>query len=316
MALAECCVALLLAALLALWWLRPRRQPVDLRGAPVVITGGAGGLGRALALSFARAGASVELWDVRAAALEQAAAWLAEQPGVDPSAIHTRAVDVSDAAAVGAAAAASAAYRGAPRVVVNNAALVYGAPLLDLPAAALRRSVDVNVLGYFWVSTAFARLLLPRDKPFTLVTIGSAMAAVPAARLADYCAAKAAVAQLHACLRCELAAAGEAHRASCLHVQPYLIADTPLFDGGEPMRYRLLRWCLPPLRAAEVADCVVHAVQTRRQTLALPWVVGWVAPLLALLPCGLQDWALGIAGAQTAMRGFRGRGETDWKLMS
>ena len=179
----------------------------------------------------------------------------------------------------------------------------------------VQRSLGVNLFGYFWVARAFVPHLVAGNKRCTLVTMGSAMASVPAARLADYCAAKAAVGQLHACLRCELAAYRKPHRLSCLHVQPYLVGDTPLFDGGVPMRYSVLRWLLPPLRAADVATAVVRAVRGRRESLVLPWIVGWIPPVLLLLPDHLRDVALGIAGAQTAMASFRGRGARDWGQM-
>ena len=63
--------------------------------------------------------------------------------------------------------------------------------------------------------------------------------------MAEYCASKAAVSQLHACLRWELRGA---RGVRCLLVRPYLI-DTPLFAGGAPIKVRALRALLPPLEA-------------------------------------------------------------------
>ena len=296
---------------------RPRLA--DLSDGVVVVTGGAGGLGLEIALAFLRQGATVVLWDVREDAMREAREWLCRATGLfeGGAPVALQRVDVADADAVAAAAERCMQTYGVPRVVVNNAALVVGHGVLDADAAGLRRSFDVNVLGHFWVARAFAPRMLASGRPGTLVTMGSAMASGPAARLADYCAAKAAVGQLHACLRCELALAArrEPHGLTCLHVQPYLVGDTPLFHGGVPMRYALLRRLLPPLRAADVAARVVDAVRRGRESLVLPWIVGLVPPALLLLPTALGDLALGVAGAQTAMDSFRGRGESDWEQM-
>eukprot|EP00966_Prymnesium_polylepis_P018888 435185-Prymnesium_polylepis.1 len=177
---------------------RPRLA--DLSGGVVVVTGGAGGLGLELALAFLREGATVVLWEVRNDAMHEAREWLERRdPGLFErgAAVAVQRVDVADADAVAAAAQHCMETYGVPRVVVNNAALVVGHGVLDADAAALRRSFDVNVLGHFWVLRAFAPRMLASARSGTLVTMGSAMASVPAARLGDYCAAKAAVGQLH-----------------------------------------------------------------------------------------------------------------------
>merc|ERR1719424_2253573 len=106
------------------------------------------------------------------------------------------------------------------------------------------------------------------------------MASLPAAGLADYCAGKAAVSQLHACLRWAL------------------------------------RALLPPLEAPYVATRIVCAVQTRQHELVLPWHLKWLSPLLELLPLRVRDAVLDLGGAQSAMTSFRGRGRGDWQGMA
>ena len=55
---------------------------------------------------------------------------------------------------------------------------------------------------------------------------------------------------------------------------------------------------------------------TRQEELVLPWHLKWVPPILELLPLGLRDALLDVAGAASAMGGFRGRGAAQWEQMS
>jgi all-trans-retinol dehydrogenase (NAD+) len=288
-------------------------------GQLVVITGAAGGLGRALALEFARRGAVIALWDVRAEALDEVFEWLVREHGVRASSIHSRVVDVTDAAAVASGAQVLRLTAGSVDIVVSNAAVVGGERLLDANEQQLQAAFEVNVLSHVWTARAFLSQMLAPSSQSTggvLVTVGSLMGELPAARLADYCAGKAALAQLHECLRWELKAhaglttASRARPVHCLHVQPYMIdeRDTPLFAGGTPLRYPWLRALFPPLRAATVAHRIVNAVEARYpERLYIPSIFQWLPVVLQLLPAWLRDVALEIAGAGCAMDGFEGR---------
>ena len=310
-------------------------------GRLVVLTGAAGGLGRALALEFARRGAVLVLWDVRADALDDMTEWLVREHGIPRGSLHANVVDVTDAKAVLAAARMLPSTLGAVRVVISNAAVVTGASVLDASVARLRTSLDVNVLSHFWLAKTFLPQMVasgetsskrqrhpaetsPGDAYSSFVTIGSLMADLPAARLADYSASKAAVAQLHECLRWELSAAcrqasdGSTTSESCgrvtrpphlLHVQPYMIdhADSPLFAGGAPLKYAWLRPLVPPLRARTVARRVLRAVEAGApERMVLPYIFKWLAPTLSWLPTPLRDALLDLAGAECAMEAFVG----------
>ena len=288
-------------------WLSSVRHRIA--GELVVITGAAGGLGRELAVEFSRRGAVLALWDVRATALEDLAACLIREHNVPIGSIHTRVVDVADSDAVAAAATEQRSALGPARVVVSNAAVVYGQSVMEARPAAVTAAFGVNVLGHFWCARAFLpQMLQAGAQPGgVFVTTGSLMAELPAARLADYCASKAALKQLHECLRWELHCLGErARHVRVCHVQPYLI-ETPLFEGGTPLKYAWMRPLVPPLRASTVAQRTACAVECGRERLVLPWVFKWLPPLLQCMPAGLRDAALVLAGASGAMEGFTGR---------
>lgn len=116
--------------------------------ATVLITGGAQGIGLAIAEQVVAAGARVILWDIDAAALAQARATLGP-------ACATRTVDISDPAAVDAA---EAALDPSPTHLVNNAGILGRAMGFDaMHAVEIDRTLGINLRGTLLVTTAFLR---------------------------------------------------------------------------------------------------------------------------------------------------------------
>lgn len=120
----------------------------DLTGRLAVITGGAAGIGRAIAEVLAEGGARVVIADRNLAAATALAATL---NGV------ALALDVTDAEAAEAAAAGLARDHGAPAILVNNAGIVQNAPALEVDLADWRRVIEVNLHGVFHTARAFGR---------------------------------------------------------------------------------------------------------------------------------------------------------------
>jgi NAD(P)-dependent dehydrogenase (short-subunit alcohol dehydrogenase family) len=125
----------------------------DLNGAAAVVTGGAAGLGRALALAAARRGARVLLADLVDAS---ETVKLIEERGGTASWLET---DVSDYASVERLAAHAADRFGPVRVLVNNAGTGVSAGLDTADPAAVARVFDVNIRGVFNGIRAFAETL-------------------------------------------------------------------------------------------------------------------------------------------------------------
>ena len=312
----SCLLAIIVVASVRLSGIASRRCD-SLAGQLVVITGAAGGIGRELALEFLRAGARLALWDVREEALEEVRQMLMRSghwKGRSED-IYTSCVDTSDAAAVTAAATALRQQAGVARVVVSNAAVMRGKALLDATDAEIRADLQVNTLGSFWCARAFLRQMLTEPSPRgVLVTMGSIMAELPANQQAEYCASKAAVGQMHECLRWELRARPDARHVRSLLVLPYAVR-TPMIDGaallgeGREPCHRRFAWIglvLPPLRPDAVARRVVRAVQAEEERVYIPWVIGWIPALLDLLPAPMRDAVLAVCGAADGIHGFRG----------
>jgi gluconate 5-dehydrogenase len=125
---------------------------LDLSGRRALVTGGGRGLGRAIALGLAEAGADVVL---AARTLSQCEDVAREVESLGRRAWPLRA-DLSDLDQVGSLARDALAATGRIDVLVNNAAFAWGAPLLDHPAGGWDKVFDLNVRGLFFLSQAIA----------------------------------------------------------------------------------------------------------------------------------------------------------------
>jgi len=120
---------------------------IDLKNRSAIVTGGARGIGFAIAKRMLASGATVVLWDVDAAALDAAGAALQGQ-GNEDGRVHAAVVDVTDAAAIARAVAADLRECGKIDILVNNAGITGGnAPLWELEAEVWRRVVEVNLVA-------------------------------------------------------------------------------------------------------------------------------------------------------------------------
>jgi 3-oxoacyl-[acyl-carrier protein] reductase len=120
------------------------RNQYDFTGRYAVVTGGAAGIGLAIAHRFAEGGATLSLWDRDPAALEQAAASFGNARP------HTVAVDVSDPHAVDAALASTLNALSAVDILVNSAGITGpNATLWEYPVADWDQVISVNLRGPF-----------------------------------------------------------------------------------------------------------------------------------------------------------------------
>ncbi|MDA8314214.1 MAG: SDR family oxidoreductase [Actinomycetota bacterium] len=267
----------------------------DVRDRVALVTGGASGIGRLLALELARRGAVPVVWDVDK---ERLAATIAANAGLSSSRARGYACDVRDVDAVRSTAERVHYEVGDPLILVNNAGVVSGARLLDLSDEAIRRTFDVNALALFWVTKAFLPAMVDAGHGH-IVTVASAAGLVGVARQTDYSASKHAAVGFDESLRAELRRI--APRVRTTVVCPYYV-DTGMFDGVRT-RVPLL---LPILRQEEVALRIADAIAKDRQVVVLPPIVRLI-PALRLLPPPAFDWIMDLFGVNVSMDHFAGR---------
>lgn len=246
-----------------------------------------------MARAFGLKGAHLVLWDVDAAELARAAAGLGDL-GVP---VRTDVVDLTDPAAIDRAAAAVLAENGAVDVLVNNAGIVVGKPLVELSDREIVRTFEVNTLALFRTTKAFLPTMIER-KSGHIVTIASAGGLVGTARLVDYCSSKFAAVGFDDALRVEMKRLGLPVRTTV--VCP-LYVNTGMFDGVTTR----FGWLLPILKPDDVVDRIVRAVERGKNRVIMPWFAYSNFPI-RLLPVPAFDRLVQFFGMASSMDEFRG----------
>jgi NAD(P)-dependent dehydrogenase (short-subunit alcohol dehydrogenase family) len=219
----------------------------DLDAQVAVVTGGASGIGLAVADRLRSAGARVVSWDVH--------------PGADVF------CDVSDPSSVAAAMAETVSRAGTPTVLVASAGVNGGGPILDIDPAEWDRVFSVNARGVFLAVQAFARQLIPSGEVGSVVIIGSVNGQVADPGTAAYGSAKAAAMHFARIAARELGSYGI--RVNAIGPGP---TDTPMMaDTSAIPGYRDEIAANTPLgrmgAPEDIAEAVVGLLQMR-------WVTG------------------------------------------
>jgi 2-dehydro-3-deoxy-L-rhamnonate dehydrogenase (NAD+) len=223
---------------------------IDLKERVLVVTGGARGIGYAVAERALASGASVALWDVDAARLEQSRTELAKLGKVSA---HT--VELTDEASVNAATQASINAHGAIHGLVNNAGITGGNGVLwELDPAVWRRVIDVNLIGPYLTCRAIVPQMLKQGYG-RIVNIASVAAKEGNPNASHYSASKAGLIGLTKSLGKELATKNILVNA----VTP-AAAKTEIFDSmkQEHIDYMLSKIPMARfLQPAEAASMIV-----------------------------------------------------------
>ncbi len=209
-------------------------------GRAAVITGGASGLGYAVAERIIAEGGKVSIWDLNGA-LDEARAKL--------GGIHGVRVDVADEAAVAAAARDSAAALGGIDILICSAGITGAtAPVHEFPTDSWRRVVEVNLNGLFYCNRAVVPLMLERGYG-RIVNVASVAGKEGNPNASAYSATKAAVIGLTKSLGKELA--GKGVIANALTPATF---ESPILDQLPPSQVDYMRSKIPMGRLGEVHE--------------------------------------------------------------
>ncbi|GMF13299.1 unnamed protein product [Phytophthora lilii] len=270
-------------------WFWPQKS---VKGDVVVVTGGAMGLGRLVALRFAALGAVVNVWDLHA---EQGRELVQEIEAAGGVARFFE-VDVTDRARVYAAGQKVLDEFGAVDILVNNAGIVGGRPVLESSDAMIERTMAVNATSHFWTIKTFLPMMAKRNKGH-IVSVASAAGIFGSPGMVDYGASKFAAIGLMLSLRQELHAMGLFGVHTTI-VCPGFI-KTGMFEGVKPPPFT--RWLTPEF----VADQIVKAVRRNQWRVLVPSILSVMEFVATIMPMWFVDWFICVTKTSQAMKSFK-----------
>lgn len=189
-----------------------------LAGKRALITGGARGIGAAIARAFAKEGARLAVADLLNAEAEALAAEIGK------GAI-AKVLDVSDLGQIGAVVAEVEAEFGGIDILVNNAGVFDMAPITEVTPEMYRRQFDVNVGGTVFTAQAVAKGMIERGTGGAILNLSSQAGRRGEKNVLLYCAAKASIVSITQSMALDLAEHGIRVNA----IAPGVV-DTPMWD--------------------------------------------------------------------------------------
>jgi NADP-dependent 3-hydroxy acid dehydrogenase YdfG len=252
-----------------------------LNGKVAVVTGGARGIGKAIATALVREGVRVGIGDLDTALAAETARELGP-------AVREYEVDVTDIRSYERFLDAVAADFGQLDIVVNNAGIMPLGAFADESVASTERQISINVYGVL----NGCRLAIPRlsgRREAHIVNIASVAGKAGYAGVATYCGTKHFILGFSEGLRSELAPLGI--ELSC--VLPSVV-NTELSSGiGATTGFK-------KIEPVDVAAAVIATLKRPRFELFVPRSVGVLSRLMVLLPRAAKDAAIKLTRADTA----------------
>lgn len=227
-------------------------SPLDLTfsltGRVALVTGGASGIGAAIAEMFAAKGARIAVVDL----LEEAAATKATAIGQGSQAFTC---DVSDPAAVAATVAAVIDTYGRIDILVNSAGVVALAPAEDLPFSAWETTMKVNLTGTFLMSQAVGRHMLDAGSG-KIINLASQAGSVALDQHVAYCTSKFGVIGLTKVLASEWAGRG----VTANTISPTVVLTELGHQAWDGPKGEALKTLIPTGRFAEPEEIAATAL--------------------------------------------------------
>jgi 3-oxoacyl-[acyl-carrier protein] reductase len=224
---------------------------LSLEGKRALVTGGASGIGRAIAIAFANEGARIMIADNAPLAHSKAVVLEIGKSGSTGFAVST---DISDEAAVLRLFDEIRSRLGGLDIVVNNAGILIEKPLLETTAADFDRLMSVNLRGAFLVGREALRMMVAQ-RSGRVINVASELAYLGRANSSIYCASKGGIVSLT--------------RAWAREFAPDILVntlapgptDTPLLGSGSTSPATLAKESANPLgRIAQPQEIAAAAV--------------------------------------------------------
>lgn len=270
-----------------------------------LITGGAQGIGWAIAQTLADHGAELFICDISEQHIAQAKAELVGSEWAKQ--MHFSLCDVSDQEAVERWITAVYQQNGRIDILINNAAFVRWELAQNLPLADIEKMMQVDYLGVVHATQVALPLMKQAGKGDIVIIGSSAGKLFISPFMAGYCAAKAAVEAFTQILQLELAQSP----IHVLLVRPAAVAGTNFF-GQQVSSQMMPRWAdiVPYITPPDVAQAVIRGLRRRRHVVNVPRYLGGLFLFFAFAP-KLLSWIMGLGG-----NGRLDYGKVTWQYRS
>jgi NAD(P)-dependent dehydrogenase (short-subunit alcohol dehydrogenase family) len=283
-----------------------RRTRYDFRGKIIVVTGGAGGIGRAFCRVAAARGASLVVVDLAAERARDLASRLVD-PAAGPAHLAIGA-DLTDVAQIEAALAQVGEHAGRIDVLVNNSGMTSSQRFADRDLASIEREITLNLLSPLYVTRLAIPLLDQAADPRVITTVSLA-GIFPQAETPIYCASKFGLRGAMLSIALDLR-----HRGITVSSVLPSATDTPMLareaiEGGNSIQFQD-----PPQSPGHVAEVMVGLLdRPRLEAYPKPqesWLVRAALAVPSLLPVVLPFFeGKGRQGEQDYVRQLIARGD-------
>ena len=268
----------------------------DVNGQTVLITGAGSGLGQLMAIRFAKLGCKVIVWDVSSDGMDKTVQMFREHK-LDTSKIFCYKVNLCDRNSIYETAKRVKDDVGIVDILINNAGVVTGKNLLDIPDEKIQMTFDVNTLAHFYTVKAFLPDMVKRNKGH-IVTVASVAGNLAGCSMSDYHASKFANVGFDMSLRMELSQAG-LHGIHTSIVKPYFIT-TGMFSG---VHTPMVAFLTPEY----VVERMVSGILANTEEIIIPYYFLYFFWLMVIMPAKCLVTMGDFMGSYEFMAHFQGR---------
>ncbi|GIY19957.1 hypothetical protein CDAR_583731 [Caerostris darwini] len=240
----------------------------------ILVTGSAGGLGRQIAQKFALLGAKVVLVDIDETRNNETLQNIKQMQAK----AFAYTCDVSNENQVEELADKVHREVGDVDILINNAGVLPGRPLLELTNAQIKKTLNINTLAHMWMIRQFLPRMLDRGEGH-IVAISSIAGILGCPYLVDYCASKHAVIGIMSALQEELSEIGREEQ-----IQLTVICPSTMNTGL--VQYPKTRFpsLLPILDVDKASDIVVTSILRNKRLVVIPTVVHVIYKFVNIFP--------------------------------
>ena len=266
----------------------------NLKNKKVLITGGARGIGRQIAIEFAKHGSDIIICDLDKLYLEENNFQDIKEFGVSCFSYY---LDVTSYDEIIKLRGEILKDVGSIDILVNNAGVVFGGGFLDVPIEKHRTTYDVNTQGVVNMHHVFLKdLIKQRESHIVNIASASGFTSLPCGT--TYASSKAAVTSFSESLINELKQDGHNHVGMTIVCPAYV--NTGMFDGVKQPVF------IPILTPERLAEKIIKAVRKNKRFVLEPTFIKFIPLIKALSPNSFFDFLGRILGGYSSMKFWRG----------